>query len=109
MQIVRASSLSAWLGLAAAEGAVTRATEITPSTSRALIRLDPSGRVGSTRSFPHDDPGRTLPPAHPGAEAGSRKRTASGGECSPAADGLPAGPAPAATRRPGSPATRPVP
>src|SRR5688572_21870814 len=88
MQIARASSLSAWLGLAAAEGAVTRTAEMTPSASRALVRLDPSGRVGSTRSFPRDDPGVTLPLAPRGAEAGGRKRTASGGECSPTADRL---------------------
>src|SRR5918998_2290417 len=49
MQIVRASSLSAGLGLDAAEGAVTRQAE-TPSASRAVIRLVPSGRVGSTQA-----------------------------------------------------------
>ena len=49
MQIARASSLSAWLGLDAAEGAVTRQAE-TPSVSRAVIRLEPSGRVGSTQA-----------------------------------------------------------
>src|SRR5918999_3511811 len=48
-QIVRASSLSAGLGLDAAEGAVTRQAE-TPSVSRAVIRLVPSGRVGSTQA-----------------------------------------------------------
>src|SRR5687767_3389792 len=50
MQIVRASSLSAWLGLDAAEGAITRKAETTPSVSRAVIRLVPSGRVGSTQA-----------------------------------------------------------
>ena len=87
----------------------------------------PGGRGGCSHENSRDDaqpkqgahPSRSvracrkhafLPPRRPGPDATSRasgrgrrklKRTASGGECSPAADGLP--------RRPRSPATRPVP